>query len=34
MTCRHALVLARDDTYREWIYTTMTRASEANGSTS
>jgi ATP-dependent exoDNAse (exonuclease V) alpha subunit len=30
MTCRHALVLARDDAYREWIYTTMTRASEAN----
>ena len=30
MTCRHAPVLARDDTYREWIYTTMTRASEAN----
>lgn len=29
-TCRHALVLARDDAYREWIYTTMTRASEAN----
>jgi len=27
---RHALVLARDDAYREWIYTTMTRASEAN----
>jgi ATP-dependent exoDNAse (exonuclease V) alpha subunit len=30
MTCRHALVLARDDAYREWIYTTMTRASQAN----
>ena len=30
MTCRHALVLARDDAYREWIYTTMTLASEAN----
>jgi ATP-dependent exoDNAse (exonuclease V) alpha subunit len=30
MTCRHALVLARDDSYREWIYTTMTRASQAN----
>jgi conjugative relaxase-like TrwC/TraI family protein len=30
MTCRHALVLARDDAYREWIYTTMTRASRAN----
>ena len=30
MTCRHARVLARDDAYREWIYTTMTRASEAN----
>ena len=29
-TCRHALVLARDDTYREWTYTTMTRATEAN----
>jgi len=26
-TCRHALVLARDD---EWIYTTMTRATQAN----
>jgi conjugative relaxase-like TrwC/TraI family protein len=30
MTCRHALVLARDDAYREWIYTTMTRATDAN----
>jgi ATP-dependent exoDNAse (exonuclease V) alpha subunit len=30
MTCQHALVLVRDDAYREWIYTTMTRASEAN----
>ena len=30
MTCGHALVLARDDAYREWIYTTMTRASQAN----
>ena len=30
MTCRHALVLARDDAYREWVYTTMTRASQAN----
>jgi conjugative relaxase-like TrwC/TraI family protein len=30
MTCRHALVLARDDAYREWTYTTMTRATEAN----
>jgi hypothetical protein len=30
MTCKHALVLVRDDAYREWIYTTMTRASEAN----
>jgi hypothetical protein len=29
-TCRHALVLARDDTYREWAYTTMSRATEAN----
>ena len=29
-TCRHALVLARDDTYREWTYTTMTRATQAN----
>ena len=29
-TCRHALVLARDDTYREWTYTTMTRATHAN----
>ena len=30
MTCRHALVLARDDAYREWVYTTMTRARESN----
>ena len=30
LTCRHALVLARDEAYREWIYTTMTRASDAN----
>jgi conjugative relaxase-like TrwC/TraI family protein len=29
-TCRHALVLARDDTYREWAYTTMSRATVAN----
>ena len=29
-TCQHALVLARDDTYREWTYTTMTRATQAN----
>jgi hypothetical protein len=27
---RAGLVLARDDAYREWIYTTMTRASQAN----
>ena len=26
LTCRHALVLARDEAYSEWIYTTMTRA--------
>jgi ATP-dependent exoDNAse (exonuclease V) alpha subunit len=30
LTCRHALVLARDEAYSEWIYTTMTRASDAN----
>ncbi len=30
MTCRHALVLTRDEAYAEWIYTTMTRASDAN----
>jgi ATP-dependent exoDNAse (exonuclease V) alpha subunit len=30
LTCRHALVLARDDSYREWAYTTMTRATVAN----
>ena len=30
VTCRHALVLARDDTYREWAYTTMSRATVAN----
>ena len=30
LTCRHALVLARDDTYKEWVYTTMTRATNAN----
>ncbi len=30
MTCRHSLVLARDEAYGEWIYTTMTRASDAN----
>ena len=30
MTTRRALVLARDDSYREWIYTTMTRARESN----
>ena len=29
-TCLHALVLARDDTYREWAYTTMSRATVAN----
>ena len=29
-TCRHALVLARDDTYREWAYTTMSRATIDN----
>jgi ATP-dependent exoDNAse (exonuclease V) alpha subunit len=26
MTCERAYVLARDDAYREWAYTTMTRA--------
>jgi conjugative relaxase-like TrwC/TraI family protein len=26
LTCEHAYVLARDDAYREWAYTTMTRA--------
>jgi conjugative relaxase-like TrwC/TraI family protein len=30
LTCRHALVLARDDTYKEWVYTAMTRATTAN----
>jgi ATP-dependent exoDNAse (exonuclease V) alpha subunit len=30
LTCRHALVLARNEAYSEWIYTTMTRASDAN----
>jgi conjugative relaxase-like TrwC/TraI family protein len=30
LTCRHALVLARDDTYKEWVYTAMTRATSAN----
>jgi ATP-dependent exoDNAse (exonuclease V) alpha subunit len=30
LTCRHALVLARDDTYKEWVYTAMTRATAAN----
>jgi ATP-dependent exoDNAse (exonuclease V) alpha subunit len=30
VTCRHALVLARDDAYREWVYTAMTRATNAN----
>ena len=30
LTCRHALVLARDDTYKEWVYTAMTRATGAN----
>ena len=34
LTCRHALVLARDEAYSEWIYTTMTRASDANRLTS
>jgi conjugative relaxase-like TrwC/TraI family protein len=30
LTCRRAFVLARDDAYREWAYTTMTRATDAN----
>ena len=30
LTCRHALVLARDDTYKEWVYTAMTRTTTAN----
>ena len=30
LTCRHALVLARDNTYKEWVYTAMTRATAAN----
>ena len=30
LTCRHALVLACDDTYNEWVYTAMTRATTAN----
>ena len=30
LTCRHALVLARDDAYSEWVYTAMTRATDAN----
>ena len=30
MTCKRAYVLARDDAYREWAYTTMTRATDAS----
>jgi hypothetical protein len=30
LTCRHALVLAREDTSKEWVYTAMTRATTAN----
>ena len=29
-TCRHTLVLARDDTYREWAYSALTRATEGS----
>jgi len=29
-TCRHTLVLARDDAYREWAYSAMTRATEGS----
>jgi ATP-dependent exoDNAse (exonuclease V) alpha subunit len=29
-TCRHALVLVRDDAYREWAYSAMTRATEGS----
>ena len=29
-TCRHTLVLARDDTYREWAYSALTRASDGS----
>jgi ATP-dependent exoDNAse (exonuclease V) alpha subunit len=30
LTCRRSLVLARDDTCREWVYTARTRATDAN----
>ena len=30
MTCRSAFVLARDDVYREWAYTAMSRGRESN----
>jgi hypothetical protein len=30
LTCRHALILSRDDSYKEWVYTAMTRATSAN----